>query len=321
MTKKTCEVVASLPENSAISGMSLTYEKNTSRLWLCSPVGLFYEKNGQFEQQVQGIPFQNAGAVLGLGKTLLVAGHPNYLLYSANGGRAWFSSWVEPLTSPVTCFAASPRFDYDAIVLAGSDGDGILRSTDGGASWQPSNYGLDCLHVLALACAPGWKRDTMPNGIVWNEEIVFAAAETGVYRSSNAGRAWQFAGAGLPNAPVLSLLISPDFKRTPTLSGPHFRGAVFAGTDGAGLYHSQDGGQTWQALTAFPAQATVNALLFDSRGRLLAGTGEHGLLASTDYGKTWFPLLETEAVILCLAEQKGRLLLGTAQNGLLSCAL
>ncbi len=318
MTKKNWKLIASLPESGAISGMSVTHDTTGSCVWLCSPVGLFYEKDGQFEQQTQGIPFQNASAVLGLGKTVLVAGFPAHLLYSPNGGRAWFSSWVESLTSPVTCFAASPNFDHNAIALAGSDGDGILRSTDGGASWQFSNYGLGCLHVFALACAPDWKRKTMPNGIAWKEEIVFAATEAGVYRSPNTGRAWQFAGQGLPDAPVLSLALSPDFGKTPALSGSQYLGDLFAGLDNAGLYRSRDGGQTWQALASFPAQATVNALLFDSHNRLLAGTGEHGLLASADRGETWFPLLENRAVILCLAEQDNRLLAGTAENGLLA---
>ncbi|GAB4504727.1 MAG: hypothetical protein Fur0043_17210 [Anaerolineales bacterium] len=321
MTKNTWKVIASLPEDSAISGMSVTHETTASRLWLCSPAGLFYEKDGQFKQQVQGIPFQNASAVLGLAKTVLAAGYPNYILYSANGGHAWFRSWVEPITSPITCFAASPHFSRDPLVLAGSDGNGILRSTDGGASWQISNHGLGSLYVLALLCAPAWKHKTLPNGVAWNEEIVFAATEAGVYRSPNAGRAWQFCSAGLPNAPILSLALSPDFDKTPSLSDSRYMGDLFAGMDNAGLYRSRDGGQTWQALSTFPAQATVNALLFDSRHRLLAGTGKHGLLASTNLGETWFPLLESEAVILCLAEQGNRLLAGTAENGLLACTI
>jgi photosystem II stability/assembly factor-like uncharacterized protein len=317
MMSKSWQKLTSLPDGITISGMSATHD--ASALWLCSPAGLFCEMNGLFVQQVQGIPFRGASAVLAVRKHVLAAGYPNSIVHSFDAGNSWFSSRVEQIASVVTCFVASPNFDCNAMVLAGSDGDGVLRSTDGGNSWQLSNFGLRSLRILALACAPLWERNSVLGNVTYNYEVVFAATEEGVYLSPNAGRAWQFAGQGLPDAPALSLAVSPDFKRTPTLSGPHFRGVIFAGTDGAGLYRSQDGGQTWGALTNFPAQATVNALLFDSRGRLLAGTGEHGLLASSDLGETWFPLLDTEDVILCLAEHGNRLLAGTAENGLLAC--
>lgn len=314
---KPWQKLTSLPEGVTISGMSAA--NDSSALWLCSPAGLFCEKNGLFVQQAHGIPFQGASAVFAVGKHVLAAGHSDSIVHSFDGGNAWFGSRVEQIASVVTCFVASPDFDRDAVVLAGSDGDGVLRSTDGGNSWQLSNFGLRSLHILALACAPVWQREPALGNVIYNYEVVFAATEQGVYLSPNAGRAWQFAGQGLPDAPVLSLAVSPDFKRTPSLSGPHFNGAVFAGMDGAGLHRSQDGGQNWRALAGFPAQATVNALLLDSRGRLLAGTGEHGLLASSDLGETWLSLLETEDVILCLAEHGHRLLAGTAENGLLAC--
>lgn len=320
--KNIWQKITSLPLNDAISGISAIHsmgETDARSVWLCSPAGLFYEENGQFHQQLDGLPFQGASAVFTLGKTVFAAGYPNHIVYSPDGGHHWFSSRVEQILSTITCFAASPNFAQDALLLAGSDGDGILRSTDGGTSWQLSNFGLRSLHILALAFAPLGEYQAMPGRAAYRYEMVFAATEEGVYHSPNAGRAWKFAGKGMPNVPTLSLLVSPDFQRRPTPSGSYFTGALFAGTDGAGLYRSQDGGQNWYALTTFPANATVNALMFDRRGRLLAGTGEHGILASADGGETWFPLLETEEAILCLVEQGGRLLAGTAENGLLAC--
>ncbi len=320
--KNTWQKITSLPLDDAISGISTINsisETAVRSLWLCSPAGLFYEENDQFHQQLDGLPFRSASAVFTLGKTIFAAGHPNHVVYSPDGGRHWFSSRVEPIVSAITCFAASPNFAHDATLLAGSDGDGILRSTDGGTSWQLSNFGLRSLHVLALAFAPLGEYQARPGRAAYRYEMVFAATEEGVYLSPNAGRAWKFASKGMPNVPTLSLLVSPDFQRRPTPSGSHFTGALFAGTDGAGLYRSQDGGQYWTALPTFPADATVNALMLDRRGRLLAGTGEHGILASADWGETWLPLLETKDVILCLAEHGGRLLAGTAENGLLAC--
>jgi photosystem II stability/assembly factor-like uncharacterized protein len=319
MMKNTWQNNPSLPENTTVLGISgaKSNENGVGDLWICSPTGLFCEKNGQFTQQLNGIPVHSASAVLALEKDVLVAGYPNYIFRSPDDGNTWFSSRVEQISSAVTCLVASPNFKIDATVLAGSDGDGILRSTDGGNSWQLSNFGLGSLNVLSLTCAPVWKREVASNTVVYNHEIIFAATESGVYQSPNAGRAWRFAGAGLPQVPVLSIAVSPDFKKTSTPDGASFTGAVFAGTDNAGLYRSLDGGQSWQAMISISTDTIINTLFFDLQGVLYMGTGSHGIQVSYDLGDTWNTLLETEDVILCLAAHGSRLLAGTAENGLL----
>ena len=321
MMTKTWQKITSLPADGTIIGISGakdSSETGAGDLWLCSPAGLFCEKNGLFTHQLRGIPFRSTSAVLVLEKNILAAGYPNHIIHSSNGGHTWFSSRVEQIDSAVTCFAASPNFSRDATVLAGSDGDGILRSTDGGNSWQLSNFGLGSFTILDIACAQIWTREVTPNAVACNYEIIYAATEKGVYQSPNAGRAWRFAGEGLPLVPVLSIAISPDFKRVLVPSNAHYNGAVFAGTDGAGLYRSNDGGQSWQVIKSIPTEMTINSLYFDSKGTLYVGTGGHGILASPDLGETWNFLLETEDVILCLAAHGSKLLAGTAEKGLLA---
>lgn len=309
----------SLPDGATVLGISAAKNSETGAgdLWTCSPAGLFCEKNGQFSQHLDGVLSHGASAVLALGKEVLVAGYPNALLRSPDGGKTWFSSRVEQISSNVTCFAASPNFKNDAIVLAGSDGDGILRSTDSGNSWQLSNFGLSSLNILSLICVPTWKHEVASNTIVYNHEIIFAATESGVYQSPNAGRAWRFAGDGLPQVPVLSITVSPDFKKTSTPDGAFYNGVVFAGTDSAGLYRSLDGGRSWQAVTAIATDTIINTMFFDSQGVLYMGTGNYGIQASNDLGKNWYTLMESKEVVLCLTGYGSNLLAGTAGNGLL----
>jgi photosystem II stability/assembly factor-like uncharacterized protein len=315
MMTNTWQKITSLPDGAVITGISS--ETDSRDLWLCSPTGLFCEKDGAFLTDFPGLPFRSSSAVLASGKLVLAAGFPNTIVQSTDGGRSWFSSWAGQIESVVSCFAASPNFSRDGTVLAGTDGDGVLRSTDSGGSWQPSNFGLRSLNVLGLACAPAWERETGSNSVVYNYEMIFAATEAGVYMSPNAGRAWRFAGDRLPPVPILSIALSPDFKRVPNSSSARYSGDVFAGTDSSGLYRSKDGGQTWHGITSIPADVTVNAMYFDSLGKLYLGTGEQGILVSADRGETWSSLLETEGVILCLAGHGTKLLAGTAESGLL----
>ena len=311
--------ITSLPPDCTVLGISASQHNDTDTddLWLCSSAGLFYEQDDQFVQQTRGIPFHSASAVLVLGKNVLAAGYPNRIIRSPDQGQIWYSSRSEQVVSVIAYFAASPNFNRDATVLAGSDGDGVLRSTDGGNSWQLSNFGLGSSTILDIACAPTWECEPMANGVAYNFETIFAAADSGVYQSPNAGRAWRFAGTGLPSAPVLSIAVSPDFKRISTPSGASYSGAIFAGTDGAGLYRSNNGAQSWQVINSIPAGMTINSLCFDSQSILYVGTGGHGIFASPDLGETWNHSLATEDIILCLAVQGSRLLAGTAENGLL----
>lgn len=66
---------------------------------------------------------------------------------------------------------------------------------------------------------------------------VYAAADTGLYRSDDAGRTWRLAGRGLPEGPVASLALDP---RKPQ--------RLYAAIGGGAMYFSDDGATSWRVL-------------------------------------------------------------------------
>ncbi len=66
---------------------------------------------------------------------------------------------------------------------------------------------------------------------------VFAAGDTGLFRSDDAGQTWQAISRGLPPAAPSSLALDPR----------QLRRLYVALRDGC-LYGSEDGGGSWQAL-------------------------------------------------------------------------
>lgn len=306
--------MSSIPGDATIAGICC--EANGPVAWVASPSGLFCGSDvAAFELKSAG----STGAVLALGKSLISAQYAGGILYSPNRGSTWYASRLERPASQITCFAASPNFQRDVTILAGSDGDGIFRSTDGGASWWRANFGLRSLNIFALGWAPAWQAEHTAFSAAYIQEIVFAASDQGVYFSPNGGRAWRICDAGLPDVAVLSLAVSSNFKRSPiSRTAVQISGAVFAGTDGNGLHRSLDGGQTWQAMRTFPGRAVVNDLQFDQRGWLWAATGQEGVLVSPDQGETWRLIVADDLVNLCLAVCDKRLWVGTAENGLWS---
>jgi photosystem II stability/assembly factor-like uncharacterized protein len=155
-------------------------------------------------------------------------------------------------------------------LYAGTEGSGVLKSTDGGWNWTAINTGLAGTSVYALAVDP-----TTPTTLyagTWHGH--------GVFKSTNGGENWRAVNAGLTGTYVNALAIDP---KTPT--------TLYAGTwHGHGVFKSTNGGENWSAVNAGLTGTYVNALTIDptTPTTLYAGTWHgHGVFKSTDGGENW----------------------------------
>lgn len=140
---------------------------------------------------------------------------------------------------------------------------GLIKSTDGGQTWQTVSTVLDPpvdFHAMAVSASD-------PNVI-----IGFDSGGRGLFKTTDAGSTWE--NLDYPGEFVIALAIAPD---NPDI--------VFAGTP-KGLYQSSDGAASWTQLNQYKGLA-VMALAFDAQGDLYASTEEFGLAKSPDIGQTW----------------------------------
>jgi photosystem II stability/assembly factor-like uncharacterized protein len=197
----------------------------------------------------------------------------------------------------------------ETILFVGTVGEGVWRSTDGGATWARSSKGMfvEC-DVRALAVDRH------------RPHTLYAGTNEGVYRSEDAGEQWTRLAGPLDDLVTWSLLLSP-----------HDRDTLWAGTRPPGIFRSTDGGRSWQRTCGDIAQECsgirfnrVTTLRADpiERNWLWAGVEIDGVWLSQDRGESWRRLGEglssTDIHGLAIVPGPGgrRTLLATTNNDL-----
>ncbi len=125
----------------------------------------------------------------------------------------------------------------DLTILAGSYGNGLSRSADGGRTWSPANSGLTASAFRCIAPDP-----LQPGAIL-------AGTEPGrLFRSADGGRTWQEL-AGIPRIAGHEQWFLPYSPRAGAVRNvyapPGSTSILFASVEVGGLLRSNDGGETW----------------------------------------------------------------------------
>ena len=216
------------------------------------------------------------------------AAAPGGVLRSDDGGQTWTAALLPTPAPFIAALALSPSYAADNLIFAATMEDGVFRSADRGARWTAWNFGLFDLHVYCAALSPDFGHD----------QTVYVGTESGIFRSLNGGRGWREIDFPVEHAPVLSLALSPNF------AADHL---IFAGTEAAGLFRSDDAGQTWEQALPVEQVGSVNAVICLTPTDVLA-LGDETLLISRDAGKSWQPWrdgLQFEDQLMCLAAPQG----------------
>ncbi len=150
---------------------------------------------------------------------------------------------------------------------------GIVKSTDGGASWQAANSGLTGFSVSQLALDPT------------TSATLYAATSSGLFKSTDAGASWSSLNSGLPqDASIQSVYLDPIH---PSI--------IYAVGSNDIIFKSADGGTSWAALNTVPDiifTVFADSLVIDpvNSNTIYAGTlaaGYGNIAKSADGGQSW----------------------------------
>jgi len=185
---------------------------------------------------------------------------------STNGGVSWTTlhNGIPPAETFFNGVAVSSG--ASPVVLAGVEANGVLRSTDGGATWAVAKSGLvGNVAPLSIAIDPSDP-----------ERAVAGLAFSGAVRTTDGGRSWTW----IPDFGVGTVLAVVEVPGAP--------GRFVAGAYGA--YRSTDGGATWHAGSP-QVTDSVSSLAVSTSGAhpIFAGTYSAGIWKSTDGAASWHP--------------------------------
>lgn len=226
------------------------------------------------------------------GQPYIIVGAADGLARSTDRGETWFTPGM-PQRSHVSQIALSPNFTEDGIGFAATLEDGVLVTTNHGQSWHSWNFGLLDLEVLTVAVSQSFGQD----------ETVIAGTGTGIFRSTNGGRAWRELAIDENAAPLSGVCFS--------------HGVLVAGSENSGLFYSRDFGDTWQKRSTFRS-GQISALGVSPDGSLLAVATPTVVAVSSDAGANWTRTEgKTPVGIVSIAPlPNGAILVGTQEEGL-----
>ncbi len=162
-----------------------------------------------------------------------------------------------------------------AKIYAGTIGQSVWRSRDGGDFWERASNGI-FPEADIRAIAPNPK----------DPSNLFVGTEDGIFRSTNSGDNWEHIASPMDKMQVWSIAIQPNDTEI-----------IYAGTCPSAIFKSRDGGKTWEELNVelakecpgIPIIPRVTCLIIDpiDPQRIYAGIEIDGMRISRDGGKTW----------------------------------
>lgn len=170
------------------------------------------------------------------------------VMHSSNFGETWSDYRGEIM---IRAYSIKCVTTVGNIIIAGSDGIGIYRSSNNGVNWELPNYGLEW-----------WPGNMVIYDFAVLNSKVYAATYSGVYVSEDQGIRWNRLSNGLPSREVKSFA--------------QWGNKLFVGINYYGVYLSEDYGASWKPFSDELDNKLINRITVNGSW-LFAATEGYGL--------------------------------------------
>jgi photosystem II stability/assembly factor-like uncharacterized protein len=179
---------------------------------------------------------------------------------------------------PISCLAADPL--HEAVVYAGSESGGVLRSQDRGLTWQSAGLSGSTVKSIAVSRSDcnAIYAGTKPAGLFVSRDEGTTWNELDAFQKIPSRRFW-FSPAEAPySAYVQGIALSPCNSDL-----------IVAGIEAGAVVRSTDRGQTWTDHPRGAVRDCHTIRFHDADGNWVfeAGGSGKGVAFSRDAGETW----------------------------------
>jgi photosystem II stability/assembly factor-like uncharacterized protein len=204
------------------------------------------------------------------------------LIVARRDGRGWRAE-LQLAGRRVQSVAHDPL--RPELVYCGTFGDGLFRSDDAGATWQPAHVGNTHDKIMSLAVSSVERA----NG----RGVVYAGTEpSAVFRSEDGGDRWrELTGlTDLPSSREWSFPPRPQTHHVRHIEpDAHTVGRLYVAIEAGALVRTDDAGRTWRdRVPGGPRDTHTLATHPTAPNRLYSAAGD-GYFESRDGGDTWQP--------------------------------
>ena len=175
------------------------------------------------------------------------------------------------------------------VVFAGTHGDGIYASDDGGRNWERRDRGVAHGNIYSLNWVEG--RD--------GPRLYAGTEPAHLYVSRDLGRSWEELPAvrSVPSVPKWTFPGAPHEAHVKHVSfDPRSPDTIYASIEVGGALKSSDAGKTWREMSGF-YEDVHRVEIAPKRPDALYITGGEGIWHSGDAGDRWEHLTDTSARI------------------------
>ncbi len=190
------------------------------------------------------------------------------IIYAARGDSKQVSkstdngnSWMTINNGIDTTSIDYVQYTVNGILIAVDPYKGIFKSTNGGATWSPSDS--------------GYTIGDGPTSLISDSSgnILLSTYSAGLYESTDDGSSWSKINGDIPSTYILDVSLNPS-------------GYIFV-TTFTDLYKSVNNGTNWTQLNNGTVSNGFECITIDNSDNIVVGTNYYGVVRSTDDGMNW----------------------------------
>lgn len=215
---------------------------------------------------------------------IINSGSPAYVLTTVDGGKTWRENYKN--TDTAIFLDGMDFWDPQNGIIFGDPISGkmqLLRTTDGGSTWQNISHLLKFPMQKGEAgfAASGTTIKTYGKGKVW---VATGGVVSNIYQSNDYGNTWQVYPCPIMQGQASTGTFSIDFfdaKNGIAVGGNYLKDK----DNSNNVLYTTNGGKSWRK-PSVPVSGYRSGVAYITKNICLA-TGTSGTDISTDGGKTW----------------------------------